>query len=125
MARSSIQRRCSTYRTWPHFRPSQPNHLRRKYVAGLPIQTQSPVHRIARAARERAIRLRSDVPHGNHGTDSEVVLRRDEAPMPYVEHHWSAKALRAFVAFYLRHWQWIWSTVIAVAALYVAALALK
>ena len=47
------------------------------------------------------------------------------APMPYVEHHWSAKALRAFVAFYLRHWQWIWSTVIAVTSLYVAALALK
>lgn len=38
-------------------------------------------------------------------------------PMVYTEHHWSAKAVRAIVAFYLQHWKWIWSTVIGVASI--------
>lgn len=46
-------------------------------------------------------------------------------PLVYVEHHWSAKIARAVVGFYLRHWQWLWSTMIAVVGLYFAALALK
>lgn len=47
------------------------------------------------------------------------------APYPYTDHHWSAKVVRALVAFYLRNWQWVWATTIAVLSLYVAVRALK
>lgn len=46
-------------------------------------------------------------------------------PIIYIEYHWSAKIARATVGFYLRHWQWLWSTIIAVLGLYVAVLALN
>lgn len=46
-------------------------------------------------------------------------------PLIYTEYHWSAKVARAIVSFYLRHWQWLWSTAIALMGLYVAVLALK
>lgn len=36
-----------------------------------------------------------------------------------------ARYIGAVIRFYFRHWQWLWSTVIAVASLYVAVLALK
>ncbi len=43
----------------------------------------------------------------------------------YTEFHWSAKIARAIVSFYLQHWQWVWSTIIAILGLYIAVLALK
>ncbi|WP_124706218.1 hypothetical protein [Sulfuriferula multivorans] len=46
-------------------------------------------------------------------------------PLPYTKYHWSAKIARAIVGFYLRHWQWVWSTIIAILGLYIAVLALK
>ena len=46
-------------------------------------------------------------------------------PYVYTQYHWSAKIARAIVGFYFRHWQWVWSTIIAVLGLYVAVLALK
>ncbi len=42
-----------------------------------------------------------------------------------MKRHWTAVAARALVGFYLRNWQWIWGTIIAVAGLWVAVLALK
>lgn len=39
--------------------------------------------------------------------------------------HWTAATARAIVEFYLRHWQWIWTTIIAVSGLVAAVLALK
>lgn len=44
---------------------------------------------------------------------------------PHFEYHWTARIARALVAFYLRKWEWIWTTLIAVASLWVAVLALK
>ena len=35
-------------------------------------------------------------------------------PSDYVEYHWSARIARALVGFYLKHWQWIWTTFVAV-----------
>lgn len=46
-------------------------------------------------------------------------------PFIYTEYHWSAKIARTIVGFYLRNWQWIWSTIMTVIGLYVAILALK
>ena len=46
-------------------------------------------------------------------------------PMIYTEYHWTAKFARTIVRFYLRHWQWVWSTIIAVLGVYVAVLSLK
>ena len=39
-------------------------------------------------------------------------------PSSYTEYHWSAKVARAIVSFYLRHWQWVWGTTIALVGLY-------
>jgi hypothetical protein len=39
--------------------------------------------------------------------------------------HWTAEVARVIVAFYGRHWQWVWSTIIAVGSLVAAILALK
>jgi hypothetical protein len=46
-------------------------------------------------------------------------------PGVYTEYHWSAKIARAIVAFYLRHWQWVWGMIIAIVSLYISVLALK
>jgi hypothetical protein len=40
-------------------------------------------------------------------------------------HHWTARAVRAVVTFSSQHWQWLLSTAVAVATVYVAVLALK
>ena len=42
-----------------------------------------------------------------------------------VRRHWSARAARALCDFYLRHWQYLWSTLLGIAVLIVAILALK
>lgn len=47
------------------------------------------------------------------------------APYPDTDHSWPAKVVRALVVFYLRNWQWVWATTIAVLSLYVAVRALK
>jgi len=47
------------------------------------------------------------------------------APLVYTKYHWTAKIARGFVGFYLRHWQWLLGTAIAIAGLYVAILSLK
>jgi hypothetical protein len=36
------------------------------------------------------------------------------------ERHWSARAARIMVEFYLREWKWILATLLALAGLYVA-----
>ncbi|DAB30572.1 MAG TPA: hypothetical protein CFH84_03340 [Sulfurimonas sp. UBA12504] len=38
--------------------------------------------------------------------------------------HWTAITTRAFVNFYLNHWKWVWSTIIAVSSLIIAYLKL-
>lgn len=47
------------------------------------------------------------------------------APIIYTDFHWTAKIARILVKFYLRNWQWLWGTVIAIVALYVAIKGLK
>lgn len=37
-------------------------------------------------------------------------------PLPYTRYHWTAKLVRTCVAFYLANWKWIWTTVVAIAA---------
>ena len=46
-------------------------------------------------------------------------------PSVHIEYHWSAKIVRAVATFYMKHWQWVWTTAIAVVAVYVAIRALK
>lgn len=46
-------------------------------------------------------------------------------PMIYTEYHWTAKAARKVVHFYSQHWQWIWSTFIAIVALCVTVIMSK
>jgi len=36
------------------------------------------------------------------------------------EYHWTAKTVHMFVNFYLNHWKWVWSTVIAIFGLIIA-----
>lgn len=38
---------------------------------------------------------------------------------------WPVRVGRAIWRFYMRHWQWLWSTAIAVVTIYVSALAIK
>jgi hypothetical protein len=33
----------------------------------------------------------------------------------YTERHWTSDAAHALADFYLRHWQWLWGTAIAIA----------
>jgi len=35
--------------------------------------------------------------------------------------HWTARCARVFVEFYLRHWQWVWGTIVALVAACLAA----
>lgn len=44
---------------------------------------------------------------------------------PHFEYHWTARIARAVVAFYLRKYEWIWSTLIGLAGLWAAIAALK
>lgn len=46
-------------------------------------------------------------------------------PRFYTEYHWTARVARAVVSFYLKHWQWVWSTVLTLAGLWLAVLALR
>jgi hypothetical protein len=39
--------------------------------------------------------------------------------------HWTASLARIFVSFYLKHWQWIWTTTIAIFSIWIAIIALK
>jgi len=32
----------------------------------------------------------------------------------WTRYHWTARAVRALVAFYLRHWKWLWGTAITI-----------
>ncbi len=41
-------------------------------------------------------------------------------PMFYVEYHWTARVVRSVVAFYLRHWQWIFPFAVSVIGLLLA-----
>lgn len=54
-------------------------------------------------------------------------VKVDESPRffaVYTERHWTATAARKAVSFYVRHWQWFWSTLIALAALVVSVKAI-
>lgn len=55
---------------------------------------------------------------GESGTDYVFM------PAPYTDFHWSALIARAFVNFYLKYWQWVWATTVAVFGIYVAYLAI-
>lgn len=37
--------------------------------------------------------------------------------MGYYRRHWTARAVSALGRFYITHWQWLWTTTIAVLAL--------
>jgi hypothetical protein len=39
--------------------------------------------------------------------------------------HWTADVAHAIVDFYLRHWQFVWTTALAIVGLVIAALAIK
>jgi len=41
------------------------------------------------------------------------------------KHHWTAKIAHIIVSFYLEHWKWIWSTIIAISALSISYLKLS
>lgn len=41
----------------------------------------------------------------------------------HTERHWTALCARALVEFYLAHWKWLWSTMIAVAGVAAAVYA--
>lgn len=41
--------------------------------------------------------------------------------MPSLQWHWTARAVRAIVDFYLRHWKFLWTIAVAIAAVIVAA----
>ena len=43
-------------------------------------------------------------------------------PAPYTEYHWTARCARTLVEFYLKHWQWLWGTAVALLAVYVGYL---
>lgn len=43
----------------------------------------------------------------------------------HVDRHWTSSVAHIFWEFYLAHWQWIWTTVIALAGLTIAIIALK
>ena len=43
----------------------------------------------------------------------------------YYEQPWLAKLIGVAWGFYVLHWQWVWSTVIALIGLYLSVLALK
>lgn len=63
--------------------------------------------------------------------NGELVIEPDEPnspfvfPLMYQRYHWTAKLARIVASFYLRHWQWVWGTVIGVASLWVAVLSMK
>jgi hypothetical protein len=59
------------------------------------------------------------VPHEND-SDSQVVFIGG-----WQRRHWTAEVARSIVKFYGQHWQWVWSTIIAVGSLIAAVLALK
>lgn len=40
----------------------------------------------------------------------------------YIERHWTSDWAHALVNFYLRHWQWIWGSVIATVGILVAVI---
>lgn len=42
-------------------------------------------------------------------------------PLVFIEYHWTSRIARGLVDFHLRHWQFIWGTVIALASLYYTA----
>ena len=42
----------------------------------------------------------------------------------FYKRHWTAKAARSLVTFYLSHWQWLWSASLVIVGLYIAFLKL-
>ena len=40
----------------------------------------------------------------------------------YTERHWTSDWAHVLADFYLRHWQWIWGSVIAIAAIVVTVI---
>ena len=59
-------------------------------------------------------------PPPNDPNDSIIIISPG-----YYEQPLLAKSIGAAWAFYVKHWQWVWSTVIALVGLYLAVLALK
>ncbi|VXB72303.1 conserved hypothetical protein [Luteimonas sp. 9C] len=45
-------------------------------------------------------------------------------PKRHIEYHWTARFARSLVGFYLKHWQWVWGSAIAIVGIYVAYLAI-
>jgi hypothetical protein len=46
-------------------------------------------------------------------------------PIFRTDYHWTARVAHVLVDFYLRHWKWLWTTFLAIAALIVSMLALR
>jgi len=61
------------------------------------------------------------IPPPENDPDSSFVI----FSLGYYEQPWLAKLLGVAWSFYVRYWQWVWSTIIALLGLYLAALALK
>ena len=65
-----------------------------------------------------------------HGTPKTLEFDNDPGsgvvfmPYFYTEYHWTARVARSLVSFYLRHWQWLWTTILAIAALIISVAAL-
>ena len=58
------------------------------------------------------------------GDDERQVNFNEMIHMPANRPHWSARPVRTIVSFYIRHWQWVWGTAIAVVGLWVAILSM-
>jgi hypothetical protein len=50
---------------------------------------------------------------------------RSAVRLLHYERHWTARVARVLVKFYLKNWQWLIGTIIAVVSLGIAVLALK
>lgn len=79
--------------------------------------------RLQRWWQGRVVKVRST--EVTEWTERGVNRRGVLLPEFRTQHHWTASLVRALVAFYLRHWQWLWTTLIALAAAVAGFLALK
>jgi len=59
-----------------------------------------------------------------HGTPQAPYIGRTRTAAFFAlqdnKRHWSSRLIHTIVTFYLREWRWIWTTIIALCALFIA-----